>query len=49
MGKPLTRHHVRHSVGPLQLQIGQLHQETLTGSGGFYGGHHTQASLAGAA
>ncbi len=28
-GKPLTRRHVRHSVGPLQLQIGQLHQETL--------------------
>ncbi len=29
MGKPITRRHVRHSVGPLQLQIGQLHQETL--------------------
>ncbi len=28
-GKPLTRRHVRHSVGPLQLQIGQLHQEEL--------------------
>ncbi len=28
-GKPLTRRHVRHSVGPLQLQIGKLHQETL--------------------
>ncbi len=28
-GKPLTRHHVKHSVGPLQLQIGQLHQEEL--------------------
>ncbi len=27
--KPLTQRHVRHSVGPLQLQIGQLHQETL--------------------
>ncbi len=29
MGKPLTRRHVRHSGGPLQLKIGQLHQETL--------------------
>ncbi len=29
-GKPLTRRHVRHSVGPLQLQIGQLHQEKCT-------------------
>ncbi len=28
-GKPLTQRHVRHSVGPLQLQIGQLHQEKL--------------------
>ncbi len=28
-GKPLTRRHVRHSFGPLQLQIGQLHQEEL--------------------
>ncbi len=28
-GKPLTRRHVKHSVGPLQLQIGQLHQEEL--------------------
>ncbi len=28
-GKPLTRRHVRHSVGPLQLQIGQLYQEEL--------------------
>ncbi len=29
-GKPLTRRYVRHSVGPLQLQIGQLHQEKCT-------------------
>ncbi len=28
-GKPLTRRHVRHCLGPLQLRIGQLHQETL--------------------
>ncbi len=28
-GKPLTRRHVKHSVGPLLLQIGQLHQEEL--------------------
>ncbi len=28
-GKPLTRRHVRYSVGPLQLQIGQLHIESL--------------------
>ncbi len=28
-GKPLTRRHFKHSVGPLQLQIGQLHQEEI--------------------
>ncbi len=28
-GKPLSRKHVRHSVGPLHLQVGQLHEETL--------------------
>ncbi len=28
-GKPLTRRHIRYRVGPLQLQIGQLHIETL--------------------
>ncbi len=28
-GKPLTRRHVKQSVGPLQLQIEQLHQEEL--------------------
>ncbi len=28
-GKPLSRRHVRHSVGPIQLHIGQLHLETL--------------------
>ncbi len=28
-GKPLSRKHVRHSVGPLHLQVGQLHEESL--------------------
>ncbi len=28
-GKPLSRRHVRHSAGPIQLRIGQLHLETL--------------------
>ncbi len=28
-GKPLNRRHVRHSAGPIQLCIGQLHLETL--------------------
>ncbi len=28
-GKPLSRRHVRHSAGPIQLCIGQLHLETL--------------------
>ncbi len=28
-GKPLSRKHVCHSMGPLHLRVGQLHEETL--------------------
>ncbi len=28
-GKPLSRRHVKHSAGPIHLQVGQLHEESI--------------------